>query len=118
MKRIILTITMSFMLFFTAMAEGNNTHNAEAYEMNVNTEALARSLNVNKDQTESIENIMQIFVAQMNNTKVEDNDSTRTRMLENSVNMNINYMKQVLTDEQYRKYLSILNSTLSNRGLR
>jgi len=118
MKKIILTITMSFMLFFTAMAEENNTHKVEAYDIHVNTEALAKSLDANKDQAESIDNIMRIFAAQMTNTKLESNDSVRSKMFDNTVSMNINYMKQVLTDDQYRRYLTILNSTLNNRGLR
>ena len=118
MKRIILTITMSFMLFFTAMADENNTHNVEAYDIHVNTEALAKCLDASKDQAESIDNIMQIFAAQMDNAKTEDNAVVRSKMLDNTVGMNINYMKHVLTDEQYKKYLTVLNTTLKNRGLR
>lgn len=118
MKRIILTIAMSFMLLFTANAENNSTNNTEAYSITVNTERLANALGANEDQKECIDNIMGIFSAQLENTKFEVSDSARNRMLDNTVDMNINYMRQVLNPTQYRKYLTILNSTLNNRGLR
>lgn len=118
MKRFIITIAMSFMLFFTAMAGENNTQNTEAYNITVNTEKLSNSLSASKDQAESIYDIMKIFSAQMDNAKLETNDSTRSKMVDNTIAMNINYMRQVLSDEQYKKYLTILNSTLRNRGLK
>ena len=118
MKRFIITIAMSFMLFFSAMAENNNTSNADAYSVNVNTERLSEYLGASRDQAESIQDIMKLFVSQMDNTRVEGNKSARDKMLDNTVSMNINYMRQVLNDDQYKKYLSVLNMTLKNRGLK
>lgn len=109
---------MSFMLFFSAMAGDNKIESTEAYHINVNTESLTRTLETNKDQNDAIANIMEIFSAQMENTRVEDNATTRAKMLNNTINMNLMYMRQVLTNEQYKKYLAILNSTMHNRGLK
>ncbi len=118
MKRTIFTIAMSFMLFFSAMASDNKMESTEAYHINVNTEALTRSLETNKDQNEAIANIMEIFTAQMENTRVEENATTRAKMLDNTIDTNLKYMRQVLSNEQYKKYLAILNSTMRNRGLK
>ena len=118
MKKIIFTIIFSLMLCLCVNANENNTMNVEAYNMNVNTEMLSKSLNASKDQTECINDIMNIFHAQMENIKYETVETSREKMLDNTVDMNIKYMKQILDKDQYKKYLMILNNTLVNRGLR
>ena len=118
MKKIIFTMIFSLMLCLSVNANENNTMNTEAYSMNVNTEVLSKTLNASKDQSECIHDIMNIFCAQMENIKYETVETSREKMLNNTVDMNINYMKQVLDDNQYKKYLMILNATIKNRGLR
>lgn len=118
MKKIIFTMIFSLMLCLSVNANENNTMNTEAYSMNVNTEVLSKTLNASKDQAECIHDIMNIFCAQMENIKYETVETSREKMLDNTVDMNINYMKQILDKEQYKKYLMLLNTTLTNRGLR
>jgi len=118
MKKIIFTMIFSLMLCLSVNANENNTMNTEAYSMNVNTEVLSKTLNASKDQSECINDIMNMLSIQMENIKYETVNTTREKMLTNTINMNTNYMKQVLNDNQYKKYLMILNATLKNRGLR
>lgn len=118
MKKLIFTMIFSLMLCLGVNANENNTMNIEAYSMNVNTEVLSKTLNATQDQAECIHDIMNVFAAQMENVKQESLESSREKMLENTLEMNTKYMKQVLTKEQYKKYLMILNTTLTNRGLK
>ena len=118
MKKIIFTMIFSLMLCLSVNANENNTMNTEAYSMNVNTEVLSKTLNASKDQSECINDIMNMLSIQMENIKYETVKATREKMLTNTLDMNTNYMKQVLDDNQYKKYLMILNATLKNRGLR
>lgn len=118
MKKIIFTIIFSLMLCLGVNANENNTMNVEAYNMNVNTEMLSKSLNASKDQVECINDIMNLFCVQMETIKYETTEVTREKMLNNTLEMNINYMKQILNKDQYKKYLMLLNTTLTNRGLR
>ena len=118
MKKILFTLAMTIMLSMTAMAGENNTASTEAYEMKVNTERLASSLGASKDQAEAVNDVMTLFNQQMANIAVEQTDTARQRMLDNTVKMNTGYMKQILDRDQYKWYLVLLNTTLNNRGLK
>lgn len=115
-KTIILAISLIFALNISA--NEFNTTNAEAFDMkNVNIEKISCSLNASKDQKESIIDVMSLFVNQMECIKTEQSTTSRNKMLDNALKMNIEYMKSILDENQYRRYLSILNSTLVNRGI-
>ena len=118
MKKIIFTMILSLMLCLNINANEANAMNTEAYTMNVNSEVLSKTLNASKDQAECIHDIMNLFSVQMENIKTETVESSRQKMLDNTINMNINYMKQILDKEQYKKYLILLNTTLTNKGLK
>ena len=45
------------------------------------------------------------------------NADERKEMVDKAIKKDIRYMHYVLTGEQYRKYLMILNATVNNRGL-
>ena len=42
----------------------------------------------------------------------------RTKMVEKAVNKDLAYMNYILNKDQYRKYVMLLNTTLTNRGLK
>mgnify|MGYP003542326130 FL=1 len=44
-------------------------------------------------------------------------EKDRKESFNKAIMRNLKYMQQVLTKEQYQKYLMLLNVTLSNRGL-
>jgi hypothetical protein len=45
-------------------------------------------------------------------------EEDRADMVDKAVKKDIRYMHYVLDDKQYKKYLLLLNVTLSNRGLK
>jgi hypothetical protein len=117
MKKIFLTIAMTIMLSLSMLASEESTTKMEAYNMSVNTERLAESLGASADQAEAICDVMTLFNQQMANMSVEESDSVRQKMLDNTIKMNTSYMKHILDKDQYKKYLMLLNTTLVNRGI-
>ena len=42
---------------------------------------------------------------------------SKKMMMDNAIKKDLQYMKLVLDEKQYRRYLTLLNLTLHNRGL-
>lgn len=108
----LLSMTMTF-------AENENTKNVsnvEAYDMSVNMRKLSVALGLTTDQMEAVENIHNTFNAEMQMAAhAEEND--RQERVKKAVERDIKWMHYVLNDKQYRTYLTLLNTTLNNRGL-
>lgn len=117
MKKIFLTIAMTIMLSLSMLAGEESTTRLESYNISVNTEKLTESLDASTDQAEAICDVMTLFNQQMANISVEESDSARQKMLDNTIKMNTSYMKHILDKDQYKKYLMLLNTTLVNRGI-
>lgn len=109
-----LSMTMSF-------AENENAaslNTTEAYDMTVNMKKLSQALGLSKDQVESVAEIHKTFSAEMMFAAQTASGEERSKMVEKAINKDLAYMDYVLSAEQYRKYLTLLNITLLNRGLR
>jgi len=108
----LLSMTMTF-------AENENTKNVtnvEAYDMSVNMRKLSVALGLTTDQMEAVENIHNTFNAEMQMAAhAEEND--RQERVKKAVERDVKWMHYVLNDKQYRTYLTLLNTTLNNRGL-
>ena len=124
MKKMIMCIVMMLSMIFTANAgEMNSAANAEemnanAFHVTVNTKALNKTLDTNNDQAEAVTTVMSLLDNQTMCVMTETNDETRKKMLANAVNENVKLMRSILNDMQYKKYLSLLNATMANRGLK
>jgi len=119
MKKLILSVAMLLATSFTAMADDNNSNEinmVEAYDINININSLARYLDLSKDQIESIETVHKAFSEGMKMAAVMDGES-RKNMTKNAIDYDLKHMNYILTDEQYKKYVKILNITLNNRGV-
>ena len=113
-------LTMVAMLSMTtAFAEGENTtmvSNLEAYEMNINMNKLSDALSLADDQKEAVENIHHTFASElMFAAQYGEND--RKKLVARALDNDVKWMRYVLNDKQFRTYLSLLNSTMNNRGL-
>ena len=118
MKKIVLTV-VAMLSMTMAFAEGenvNNTNEMEAYTISINTKKLSETLGLNRDQAEAVADIEKNFSAAMMNVG-QANKEARPEMLQNALKTNPGYMHSILNDKQYRKYLLLLNMTLTNRGL-
>ena len=108
-----MTMTMSY-------AENENAaslNTTEAYDMTVNMHKLSQALGLAKDQIESVSEIHKTFSAEMVFAAQLKGDE-RSQMVESAISKDLAYMNYVLSADQYRKYVMLLNITLYNRGLR
>ena len=99
-------------------AEANNVFNAEAidYSFKVNNHSVTRYLKLNEEQQEQMAYICDRFnedLRKVGNSKAEK----RSQRFAKSLAYNMSAAHQVLDNNQYRKYIAILNSSLKHKGL-
>ena len=118
MKRLFLmTIAMlSMTMAFAENEEAKNVNNVEAYDMTVNMRKLGEALALTADQVEAVQDIHHTFSAEMQ-FAAHLNKEERDAMVKQAVTKDVRYMRYILNDKQYQKYLLLLNTTLNNRGL-
>ncbi len=119
MKRLFLTMVavLSMTMTFAENENAANVDNTEAYNMTVNMKKLAQTLGLTKDQMEGVAEIHKTFAAEMM-FAAQSKGEERNKMVEKAINKDLAYMDYILNDDQYRKYVMLLNVTLYNRGLR
>ena len=118
MKRLFLTVVavLSMTMTFAENEKLNSVENANAYNMAVNYDRLADCLGLSMDQAEAVQDIHSSFCADMMNAAGANADE-RESMVKKAVEKDLKYMRYVLTQDQYCKYLMLLNATFNNRGL-
>ena len=102
-----------------AFAEGenaNSVNNVAAYDMSVNMNKLSEALSLTDDQKEAVADINHTFAAEMMFAAQYSNDQRR-EMVKKAIDKNVSWMNYVLNDKQRRIYLTLLNTTINNRGL-
>ena len=114
----ILTL-VAMLCMTTAFAEGekaSNANNVEAYELNINMNKLFAALDLANDQKEAVADIHHTFASElMFAAQYANND--RKALVERAIENDVKWMRYVLNDKQFRTYLTLLNTTLNNRGL-
>ena len=119
MKRLFL-MTLAMLTMTLAKAEDENAANvvaAEAYELNINMNRLGTVLELNEDQKESVEYITNVFTLELKMAAQASADE-RQALVDKAVKKDVRFMHYILNNKQYRKYLTLLNLTLQNRGLK
>ena len=113
-------LTLVAMLSMTTVfAEDENTNkvdNVEAYKMDINMDKLADALHLDWNQRYAVENIHRVFNTEMTYA-AQYGKNDRDAMVKRAVNTDVKRMRSVLSAEQMRTYLLLLNTTLNNRGL-
>ena len=120
MKKLILSVALLLATSLTVSAEGENSNSinmVEAYDIEINVNSLARFLELSVDQRTPVEDVQKVFTESLRCAAVMGNDS-RNRMVKNAIDYDLNHMRYILNDEQYKKYVRILNVTLTNRGIK
>ena len=118
MKKMILTL-VAMLSMTTAFAEGEmamGTSNMEAYELNINMDKLSEALNLADDQKEAVADIHHTFASELMFAAQYAN-SDRKALVERAIDNDVKWMRYVLNEKQFRTYLTLLNSTINNRGL-
>lgn len=122
MKKIVLTLValMSMTMTFAESASKNIAtvnNNKSVYNMTVNMKKLAKALELTDEQAEGVAEIHKTFSAEMMSA-AEYGKEERTKLVEKAINKDLAYMNAVLNKDQYHKYLTLLNVTLVNRGMK
>lgn len=110
-------IAVSAIMMATATAKGEeNLAPAANYKLVMNMRALSRYLVLNDEQADGMALVADDFrreVARLEKTAAEK----RPERMQKALRKNLSYAHAILTPEQYRRYLVILNSTMVNNGL-
>jgi len=119
MKKIVLTLValMSMTVTFAENEGAANINNVEAYSMTVNMNKLSQALSLSQDQGESVAEIHKTFSSELA-FAAQYGKEERSKMVDKAINKDLAYMNYILSHEQYRKYVMLLNVTLTNRGLK
>ena len=116
-----------FVLLFVALAtfagatvfaanEGANV-NKEVWNWNVRTERMVRYLDIYSGQFDKVALVNEYFSDQLQKiSRIKDED-VRAKKVREAVSENLSLMKGILNVEQYRKYVTLLNLTIRNKGL-
>ncbi len=123
MKKIVFTlVALMSMTFAFAEGESNAKANvavakeAQKYELNISKASLARALSLDYDEIDAVNTITESFASDMKKAG-EAQDEERNKLFKKALKRNLSYMHAVLSNEQFSKYLKLLNTTLYNRGL-
>ena len=120
MKRLFMVVVamLSMTMTFAENETAANLNATEAYDMqSVNMKKLGMALNLSKDQVESFAEIHKTFSAEMLFAAQTTGDE-RQKMVEKAIKKDLAYMNYILSSDQYRKYVMLLNMTLMNRGIK
>ena len=119
MKKMMMTLValMTILMAFAANENAKNTNVTAAYDMRVNYRSLANALNLSADQLESVKDIHSTFCVEMMNAANAPKEQ-QAEFVDKAVAKDLKYMRYVLGNDQYRKYVMLLNATMNNRGLR
>lgn len=97
----------------TATTKADST---DSYDISYNLRRLGETLGLTLDQMNSVETLNRKFRSDMMDAaKAVEGD--RMAMINNAVAKDMRYMSYVLTPEQLSKYRTLINTTLTNRGL-
>lgn len=129
MKRIVLTFValFSMTMAFADHAEKNHVKEnkttevsvmtlSQNYDMTLNYRKLGSALGLNGHQMEAVETVHNRFIDEMNNAGRAE-ESNRKALVKEAANKELKYMSYILDESQYKKFTTLLNLTLNNRGL-
>lgn len=116
-----------FVLLFVALAtfasatvfaanEGANV-NKEVWNWNVRTERMVRYLDIYSGQFDKVALVNEYFSDQLQKISGIKDEDVRAKKVREAVSENLSLMKGILNVEQYRKYVTLLNLTIRNKGL-
>ena len=109
MKKVLVLLMVAFA---TSAFAVNPTNYKVVYKLNNETtfKSLARYLEVNDSQADQLKNVFKITENEMK-TALSSNNMI---LADNVLIYNVKNTKYILSDEQYKKYLKILNISFNN----
>lgn len=117
MKKYLIMLVMLFTISVSMYAEDNSATEIEKYEVKVNAKKLGDCLQLSSDQYDAVEAVVNELSSDLMFAAVECNSINRSIVTKNAIEKNIRYMSYILNQEQYHKYLTLLNATIRNRKI-
>ncbi|MGL4518950.1 MAG: hypothetical protein ACRCUJ_04360 [Phocaeicola sp.] len=114
MKRLFLGVVVVLGMSTTVFAGNRGSRND--FNVDVNVSKLSRYLQLTSDQTEEVANISEYFAEKVQGASYA-REEKQAQKLRDAVYGNFKLMKRTLNEEQYRKYVHLVNVTLKNKGL-
>ena len=118
MKKVFLTLVAVMAVSVSMVAAPKAEKNAEQtqYTIDFNSRSIARYLSMSYDQVAEMELVHDNFSREMKKAE-RANGADREKLTKKAVLRDISYMRTILSENQFRKYRTVLNATLHNRGL-
>jgi len=113
MKKVLLTMVAALSISVASYA--TNEKNAANWDFQMNANQLRNYLQLSSYQMSEVSNICDYFSEQMKS--VSYSKKNQKEKLQKTVYGNLKLMKQTLTNDQYKKYVRLLNVTMQNKGL-
>ena len=114
MKRIFLSVIM--VLGLSTVCFSQNKQEVNDLNIEISLPKLARYLNLNSIQYDNVENAIDFFSDKMQSAKYSKG-RRQIKNLNEAIYGNLKLMRNTLSQNQYRKYLQLINAELKNRGL-
>lgn len=114
MKRLVLMVVVALGMSATSFA-GNKVE-CKDWKVDVNVAKLSQFLKLNSRQMEEVASISDYFADKVQSASYAK-ETKQGKKLREAVYGNFKLMKRTLTDEQYKKYVQLVNVTLKNKGL-
>ena len=115
MKKFILSLVAVFAVSVSSFAAVNNDVNTNL--MNNKMAKMESYLQMDVYQTSVIKGATIKLQDALQQACQETNEETKTQEIKKAVKNNLKQTRRVLTLDQYKRYLRVLNSTLQNTGL-
>ncbi len=109
-------VMLSMTMAFAENEENESMNDASLYEFNVNMNQLSYTLGLSRDQKEFVTDVMYAFDNDMHSVAYASSKE-RKALMDKAIKRNLAATKMVMSKSQYRKYLTLLNATINNRGL-
>ena len=115
MKRLFLSVAMILALTTVGFAQQNKLEISD-WNMEARLPKLSRYLELNADQYDDVANAIEFFSDKMQSARYSK-ENRQIKYLNEAVYGNLKLMKSTLSQDQYKRYLRILNCQLRNKGL-
>lgn len=118
MKKVIITLVAVMAVTVSMVAAPKAEKNAEPtqYTIDFNSYSIARYLGMSSDQVADMNMVHDNFSREMKKAEKAEG-ANRDKLTKKAINRNVSYMRNILSEDQFRKYRVVLNATLNNRGL-
>ena len=114
MKKVVCSILA--VLSISAASFARDAESGTSWNFDVNINQLSHYLQLSSGQAGQVADICNHFSDQMNSASFSS-PRNRKEKFQKAIYANLKLMKSTLTEEQYRKYVRLLNVTMKNKGV-